>query len=689
MKKLVILILGIILATAAFSQTQKGYVKTKGRLDNDGNLIPGTPVAEVIIKVKNRNEVMSDKKGNFSFPMPDNIYYLENVSKNGYVLTDPDVLLKQYNYSANKLVISLETKEQQIEERMENFAKINAAQSEMIRNLRNEVKRLKEENKITEEEYSKRLQEISDMQVESQKLVEDMVDRYSKIDYDQLNEFDRQISVYILNGELHKADSLLNTKGNLGERAENLKKLNEANAKEREEITKRSKKLEKSEALALKERDDLASDYYHKFEILKMQHKNDSAAYYLELRAALDTTNVEWLDDAGCFIEDYIADYDKAMELFQAKLRQSILQYGDTSADVAYSYANIGNIYVDINKYDKALECYYKSIAIKKQLFGENHMDVTVGYFDVALVFSRVNKYEQSLDYYTKALNIRIALYGENDNSVANCYLNMAGIYYAQGDFVKALDYYNEGLRIKELTSDNKVSFATTYNNLGVLYSRLGDKNKSIEYLEKALYIDTIVLGENHPNTAKTYNNIGILYRQQKSYAKALYYYELSLEINKNIFGENNSTIAINYYNIGFVYDELEEYDKAIEMYNKALEIFLTIYSENNSHIANCYEMLGEAYKFKKEYAKAKEYYDLSLEILMSTVGANHYSVGRLYNNMGNLYDIQKDYKKALEYYNKALEITKQAYGESHQNTKSIEFNISGVQKELQESQKK
>ena len=49
--------------------------------------------------------------------------------------------------------------------------KIMKAQKEMIDSLRAEVKRLKVENKITEEEYYKRLQEIVDMQNENQKLV--------------------------------------------------------------------------------------------------------------------------------------------------------------------------------------------------------------------------------------------------------------------------------------------------------------------------------------------------------------------------------------------------------------------------------------------------------------------------------------------------------------------------------------
>ena len=160
MKKLLLLTIAILIAVSAFSQTQKGIAKTKGRLDNDGNLISGEPLSEVTIKVKDRNAVMSDKKGSFTFPTPENTYYLEKVTKNGYVLTDPDILSKQYTYSPDKLVVVLETKENQLEERFEINRKIMAAQNEMISKLRAEVKQLKEENKITEEEYYKKLEDI-------------------------------------------------------------------------------------------------------------------------------------------------------------------------------------------------------------------------------------------------------------------------------------------------------------------------------------------------------------------------------------------------------------------------------------------------------------------------------------------------------------------------------------------------
>ena len=64
------------------------------------------------------------------------------------------------------------------------------------------------------------------------------------------------------------------------------------------------------------------SDKFH------AQQQNDSAAYYLELRAQLDTTNIEWQYDAGEFIHDHTADYDKALPYLQRALRHSEQQHG-------------------------------------------------------------------------------------------------------------------------------------------------------------------------------------------------------------------------------------------------------------------------------------------------------------------------------------------------------------------------
>ena len=64
-----ILIITIFIFTAALSSaqsTQKGYVKTKGRIGQNGQLIPGTRLSGASIILLNGHSTVSDANGNFS-----------------------------------------------------------------------------------------------------------------------------------------------------------------------------------------------------------------------------------------------------------------------------------------------------------------------------------------------------------------------------------------------------------------------------------------------------------------------------------------------------------------------------------------------------------------------------------------------------------------------------------------------
>ena len=53
MKKLILLSATLLLSVVAFSQTQQGYVKTKGRMVN-GKLVPGQGLKGATISIKGR-----------------------------------------------------------------------------------------------------------------------------------------------------------------------------------------------------------------------------------------------------------------------------------------------------------------------------------------------------------------------------------------------------------------------------------------------------------------------------------------------------------------------------------------------------------------------------------------------------------------------------------------------------------
>ena len=217
MKKGLLFSFILLLSIVSIAQTQQGYVKTKGRLANDGSVIAGTRIPNATIQVKDRTPVISQANGNFSFPIPANKFYIQNVQKQGYVLTDPEVLSKQYSYSTNDLIIVMEDLAQLEADRRAIERKISVKLYSQLLQLGEELEILKEQNKITEEKYRELQQQLNQYQDDNEKIIKDMAERYTKMDFDQIDEFNRKVSEYILNGELTKADSLIKLKGSMAE----------------------------------------------------------------------------------------------------------------------------------------------------------------------------------------------------------------------------------------------------------------------------------------------------------------------------------------------------------------------------------------------------------------------------------------------------------------------------------------
>ena len=369
MKRALVLSAIMALCSLLAAQTQQGYVKTKGRLANDGSVIAGFRIPNTTIQVKGRTPIISQDNGSFSFPIPSIKFYLQNVQKQGYVLTDPEMLSKQYSYSDNDLIIVMEDLAQQEAERRAIERRISGTLYAQLAARGDEIEAQREHNKITEEKYRELLQKLNQDQDNSKNLIKDMAEHYSRLDFDQIDEFNRKVSEHILNGNFAEAKAMIGAKGNILDRIDNLNNQHESNVQSKIHI-------EKSGLKDKKDREDIANDCFHRFEIYKMQYQNDSAAYFLELRIGLDTTNVDWLNEAGTFICDYLGDYGKGLSLFRQAARQSEMLYGTKSIPYAASCNNIGQAYGETGNFEEALHWLNESLAIFLELLGQEHNSV-------------------------------------------------------------------------------------------------------------------------------------------------------------------------------------------------------------------------------------------------------------------------------------------------------------------------
>ena len=312
-----VLLLGFI----ASAQTQQGFVKTKGRMV-DGKLVPGQGLKGATVSIKGRTPILvNSDDGSFSFPTSDRQFYLDSVRKKGYQLVDMDACPKTYVCSSNPIYIVMETPEQMMEDKINAEKKIRRNLQKQLQDKEDELEALREEEKISQEEYEKALQRLYSEQESNERIIADMAKRYAELDYDLLDDFYRQVSYFIESGELTKADSLLRTRGNITQQVNDIQIMGQ-NIQDEKEQLQRVRAVQQADTEEAARHCKSLADMFH------TQHQIDSAAYYLELRAQLDTTNIEWQYDAGGYIYANEANYDKAFPYFQRALRHSISQHG-------------------------------------------------------------------------------------------------------------------------------------------------------------------------------------------------------------------------------------------------------------------------------------------------------------------------------------------------------------------------
>ena len=730
MKKLSFLIITLLLAVSATAQTQHGYVKTKGRMVN-GQLVPGQGLKGATVSVQGRNTVIvNNDEGEFSFPVPNEQFKLDSVRKKGYQLVDMDACPRTYRYSGNPIYIVMETPDQQLQDQLAAERKIRRTLTNQLQRQEDEIEALREQQKITEEEYRKALQKLYEETDQNEQLIKDMVGRYSMIDYDQLSETDRLISQYILNGELVKADSLLRVKGDINERISQLRQHEAANAREQEKLSRRQQRLNQSKQLAKNELEDIANDCHRKYEIFKMQHKNDSAAYYIVLRADLDTTNVQWQLEAGEFIFTYIEDFDGAMTLLERALSVSKQTFGADDNTTGSVYQSLGEVYLETGDYEKAFELYeqalqifrlnsdtdqteefrrlynilsiyyytigemeeaveytLKEMAITRKLYGENSSDIASSYDILAVIYDDSGFADSAVYYAEKARDIEKAAFGPDAPGLASILLDLGIAYkhlsYKEEDdelLEKSFASYDEALRIALLNYGEENSITgNIYNSISSIYDYVGDYEQSIVYGLKDLEISRKIYGEHHPDTGLSYSGLGLSYFYSGDIEKAKECYYKALSILRYYYDNNLTSKTSLFVNLGSLHLNQQEYDSAAYYYNTYITTQTRIYGKHRD-IALVYEKLSKVYVAKGDYQEAINCLEKAVEMENDLGGTNKYYLATYYTNLGVLYHRLQQYDKAIPCLEQALQLSIEIYGDVDEDVAWSYLNLANSQ---------
>lgn len=685
MKKLILFLICVFVGAWALAQTQHGVVKTRGRLVA-GRHKSGQGLTGATVHIQGRTSVVvENRNGSFSFPIPGKSFKIESVRKKGYQLVDADAAPKVYTYSTSPIILVMDTPDQLLEDKLATQRQINKAMTRDLNRKENEINELKRQNKVSQQQYLQQIQDLYDQQDKNAMLVRRMAEYYATIDYDMLDDFNRRVGVFILNGNLASADSLLRTKGDMNERINELNQLHEANVISREMV-------EKSEMVEKTQREDIARDCFSFFQRFALAHENDSATYYIEKRAGLDAMNPQWQADAGSYLQQRgLADkaaqyYRKAIDASRGLAQTDPGRYEPL---LARTLNNIAMLYSESAQPSMAEPLFDEAIGIYRRLASADTLTfkplLASVLNNLAVLYSRESRdlstierlYNDALDIYMPLSQEMPEIYGP---AVASTFNNLALLYGAAGGrfydselmFSKALALYRQ--LGKADSGAYLADYAATLINLSTLYYR-NDLNieKAISLLDESLGVYRHLSEADSqyyaPMMATALNNLSVLYFATSDPEKGERALIESLELYKQLAYENPvrylPLIADRAYQQGVRCYQDDEMEKSKTLFGIALDAYSALEILNPDRYrpekAKLLRNMAAACDKLRQWDDAGRYYQEELDINqeLARLSPRDYNshVARSYGNLSNHALLTGNFIKAAEYARAGLDI--------------------------------
>lgn len=532
-----------------------------------------------------------------------------------------------------------------------------------------ELRQLREQNKILQQEYSERLKKIGEEYDKQLDNLDNYVDRFARIDLSELSANEQEIIDLVQQGEI---DEAIKRYDELNASAKLI-----SNIQSRKEVQSAISNLVGVDENLAQANDSLYAMVERQIQTLQLagaEYNRKIQKLYCDVADA-DTTNILWLVKTGNYIKEYIADYNLSIHYLQKALNNVLRRYGSDRSYTATIYNQIGEAYYSLRLYPQALEYCNTALEIAKKTMNSDDFKFSFFYNNIGVIYQEINDYSTALEYFNKALSVIEKNYGPNHILSSNTYSNLGNLYLEQCDYDAAITYCKQALEIEETYyGADSPEVATSYNNLGQIYRQLGDLQMALEYSERSLYILEKKYGLTHPIVASLYNNIGAIAFYKGDNKKALEFFNKAQTIREVIFGKESLQVADSYNNIGSVYNAEKEYSKALEYDLKCIEIKEKNLGPNNQSVALSYNNIGLTYIHLRDYDKAIECLNKALNIREQILPSYHSEIANTYNNLGGLYFTKGDYPKALEYVKRAMQIREKIYSPDHSAVKAIYF---------------
>lgn len=219
-----------------------------------------------------------------------------------------------------------------------------------------------------------------------------------------------------------------------------------------------------------------------------------------------------------------LKNYNKAIDYFKKSLEISIKNH--LSANTAYAYNNLGNLYAsDKKSQDIAIEYYRRALGIRKQQ--KHEQEIAPILTNIGGIYYDKKDFKEAEYYFKQALESNIKV--KRNKGAGICLINLGSICFEQNDFIQANKNYREAL--KYLDEDYQIK-EMLYYNLGEVNLKLGNLEDALKYNDTCMTIkDSLYSRE----AIKSLNDMQVKYETEKT----------QLELDKKALESKNKGLII------------------------------------------------------------------------------------------------------------------------------------------------
>ena len=151
----------------------------------------------------------------------------------------------------------------------------------------------------------------------------------------------------------------------------------------------------------------------------------------------------------------------------------------------------------------------------------------------------------------------------------------LAQLYEASEQNELAIPLYERALKINAvMQGENHPETLSATTRLAELYERTGREARAAELYKKVLDNCRETLGDRHPKTAIGLNQLAYVYRLMGDYKMALPLYEEALAIRRDMLGADPESTATSLNNLAGLRSAMGNYDAALPLYEEAVALF-------------------------------------------------------------------------------------------------------------------